>query len=234
VQSWTCFPNSSFLGVFWNSCTFLFLFCTLGLRVLKSYRYVRWHGPLFLRHQPHYIVPLSSYLRVALSSRGSPVTVCISVILPPWACSAPGLATVAVMTSEPFACELILWPWSWCLVCNAPNFLSPVVRKKNCLPLKMLLAKMQKRPQSQQRPSAQLPWLPAVVPSKGNHPAFTLWRLYPASASYLECRRESAVRVGGPKGLCSCAPAFSSVLGHSDISQVSSSQMPKPSSKNST
>lgn len=57
-----------------------FLFCTLGVRVLKSYRYVRHRGPFFI-NASCITSSLSDPSCVILSSCGFPVTVCAPVSL---------------------------------------------------------------------------------------------------------------------------------------------------------
>lgn len=141
-----------------------FLFCTLGVRVLKSCRYVR-PGAVLDQHQLHYIVPSSPLLR-DLPSCGFPVAVCGPVSLT-CACSAPGLNSMAAMTPEPSACALtphlaVMPPGP-----KAAPGLSTAVRKENCLPLKMLLVKMRRRAPSRPRRSLRPPGPPAVVPSRG-------------------------------------------------------------------
>lgn len=126
-------------------------------------------GPFFTRHQLHYIVPLPvPTVRAPLLLSFPSHTVCGACDPFPEHVQPQGFDSMAVTTSEPFACVLVLHPAPGPRGLMLPVVLFTAARKENCLPLKMLPVKKWRRVRRRLRRSLRPPGPPAVVQSRGN------------------------------------------------------------------
>lgn len=115
-----------------------------------------------------------SPLCVRLSSCPFPVTVCGACDPSPEHAQPQGFDSMAVTTSEPFACVLVLHPAPGRRGLTLPVVLFTAARKENCLPLKMYPVKKWRSVQRRPRQSLWPPGPPAAVQSRGNARA-PLW-----------------------------------------------------------